>query len=398
MGGARRLGGLLVVLALLRVLYRAAPFCAPRSPDHAPSRDPRAAVHACPPDPGQQQQQRLRAAAIRLGIAALLCFVALLLRQWAANDEPSFRASLVALESLPGAPITVAGARTSAPETESPPPIDSTFGRLSVERLTSGRPGTVLIHVVVAPAECHILLEAFGGECGGRSAPPRTSGEVELSMMTPGTVMSADFWLSDPGKIEMATAGPLTQQGVPTGWTLESDSQTTQVDLFCGESTLVIAARQEKAVQCAFGGAHYVLPIRSDEDVQPTVGLGEVSSFNADLEGRSALMTVGEGELSREGEFETLASAKPLDIGLQGSQGNPVEVAAHAQGGAGQFSLAMSAAHAQAISWEGEDHTRSRLDRQPELAYALLGVLAGFALVALADFLFVLLARRPVGW
>ncbi len=395
MGRAWRLGGLLVVMAFLRALYRAVtPFYAPRSARGGSPRDPRGAVYARLSDSGQQ---RLRAAALRLGIAALLCLIAVLLRQWAANDEPSFRASLVTLKSLQGAPISVAGAPTSAPETGSPPPINSTVGRLSVDRLKSGRPGTVLIHVVVAPAECRILLQAFGGVCGGQSAPPRTSGEVELSMLPPGTAMSADVWLSDPGTIELAEAGPLTEQGVPTGWTLESESQTTQVDLFCGGSTLVISVQHEKAVQCAFGGADYVLPIRSDEDVQPALGLTEVSSFNAELQGISAVMTVGEGELSREGELETLASAEPLEIGLQGSQGNPVKVAAHSQGESGEFSLAMSAAHARAINWEGEDHTRSRLDRQPELAYALLGVLAGFMLVALADFVFVVLAKRPVG-
>jgi hypothetical protein len=217
-------------------------------------------------------------------------------------------------------------------------------------------------------------------------------------MMRPGTAMSADFWLSHPGTVELTETGPLTEQGVPTGWTLESESQTTQVDLFCGESTLVISARHEKVVQCAFGGADYSLPIRSDEDIQPSLDLIDVSSLDAELRGTSAAMTVGEGELSREGDFETLASAEPLEIGLQGAQGRPVEVAAHSQGESGEFSLAMSAAQARAVEWEGEDHTRSRLDRQPELAYALLGVLAGFILIAFADFIFVVLARRQVGW
>jgi hypothetical protein len=210
--------------------------------------------------------------------------------------------------------------------------------------------------------------------------------------------MSADLWLSHPGTVELAETGPLTEQGVPTGWTLESESRTTQVDLFCGGSTLVISARNEKAVQCAFGGADYFLPIRSDENIQPSLGLVDVSSLDAELKGTSAAMTVGEGELSRQGDFETLASAEPLKIALQGSQSHPVEVAAHSQGESGEFSLAMSAAHARAIEWEGEDHTQSRLDRQPELAYALLGVLAGFILVAFADFVFVVLTKRQVGW
>lgn len=210
--------------------------------------------------------------------------------------------------------------------------------------------------------------------------------------------MSADFWLSHPGTVELAETGPQTKQGIPTGWTLESESQTTQLDLFCGGSTLVISARRQKEVPCEFGGADYLLPIRSEEDIQPSLGLIGVSSLNAELNGVSAGMTVGEGELSREGEFETLASAEPLKIGLEASKGHPVEVAAHAQAESGEFSLAMSAASANAIEWEGEDHTRSRLDRQPELSYALLGVLAGFILVALADVLFAVLSYyRRVG-
>ena len=209
--------------------------------------------------------------------------------------------------------------------------------------------------------------------------------------------MSADFWLSHPGTVELAETGPQTKQGIPTGWTLESESQTTRADLFCGGSTLVISARRQREVPCEFDGADYFLPIRSNEDIQPSLGLIDASSLNVELKGVSAGMTVREGELSREGEFETLASAEPLEVGLKGSKGHPVEVAAHSQVQSGEFSLAMSAASANAIEWEGEDHTRSRLDRQPELSYALLGVLAGFILVALADFLFAVLANRRVG-
>jgi hypothetical protein len=323
---------------------------------------------------------------------------AVLLRQWSANDKPPFRASLVAINPTQGAPVSVTGVPTSAPGADSPPPIDSTFRSLSVERLRSGRPGTVLIHLVVAPPECQALLHEFGGTCGADRAPPRTSGELELSLMRPGTTMSADFWLAEPGTVELAETGPPTGLGIPTGWTVESDSQTTQVDLFCGGSTVVISARSENSVQCAIRGADYVLPVESDEGVQPSLSLSGVSSLNADLEGVSAGMTVGEGELSREGEFETLASAKPLEVELRGSRGHPVVMAAHSQAGSGEFTLAMSAAQAHTIEWEGEDHTRSRLDRQPELAYALLGVLAGFFLVALADFAYALLAGRRVGW
>lgn len=399
MRGVQRLGGLLLVLAFARFLYRALrPVHVPGFAQNEPlSHDPSIGVYADASDPRRQRRERLQAAAIRLGIAALLCLVAVLLRQWAANDTPPFRASLVATKSVQGAPISIAGVTTSVPQATSPPPIDSTFGRLSVDRFKTGRPGTVLIDIVVAPTECRALLREFGGRCGGQSAPLHTSGEVEVSMMRPGTEMSADFWLSHPRTDELAETGPLTEQGVPTGWTLESDSQTTQVDLFCGESTLVISARHEKAVQCAFGGADYVLPIRSDEDVQPALSLTEVSSLNAELEGVSAGMTVGEGELSREGEFETLASAEPLEVELRGSQNHSVQVSAHSQIESGEFSLTMSAANAQAIEWEDEDHTQSRLDRQPELAYALLGVLAGFILVALANFVFALLAHRQVG-
>lgn len=394
---AGRLGAVLAFLAVSRILYRAlgSLFHSGFAGDGASPHDSSSGGCACTTDLQQRRRRRIRAAAIRLGIAALLCLVAVLLRHWAANDIPPFRASLVAVKSTQGAPVSVSGVATIAPGGGSPPPINSTFGRLSVERLKSGRAGTLLIHVVVAPGECQTLLQRLGGVCGGRSAPPHTPGEVELSMARPGTAMSADFWLSHPGTVELAETGPLTEQGVPTGWTLESESQTTQVDLFCGESTLVISTRRATAVRCAFGGADYVLQIQSDEDFQPSLGLTDVSSLNAELQGVSADMTVDEGELSREGEFETLASAVPLEVGLRGSL---VNVAAHSQVDSGEFSLTMSTANANAIKWEGNDHTLSRLDRQPELAYALLGVLAGFILVAFADFMFAVISNHKVGW
>jgi hypothetical protein len=47
----------------------------------------------------------------------------------------------------------------------------------------------------------------------------------------------------------------------------------------------------------------------------------------------------------------------------------------------------MSAAEADAIGWEERDHTPSLLDRQPELAYALFGVVMGFILVAIVEFI-----------
>jgi hypothetical protein len=323
--------------------------------------------------------------------------VAVLLRHWAANDNPEFRASFVATKPIQGVPISVTGVPTTDPSGRLPPPIEADFGRLAVTGIkTDSDRETVLIDITVAPADCPGLLKRLGGRCGDRSAPARDSGEVELSAVRAGDLMSADFWLADPGTVHLAESGGLTKQGVPTAWALESDGPTTRVNVFCGESMLLISAHLTQHVRCAYGGAHYTLPISSKEAVLPSLFLTDVSSLNANLKGSSASMKVGEGELSRDGEFETLASAEPLEVSMKGSDHHPVDLATHSQTESGTFSLAMSAGWARGIEWEGEDHTRSRLDRQPELAYALFGVVAGFFLIAFTDFGFALFTLREV--
>jgi hypothetical protein len=312
---------------------------------------------------------------------------AVLLGLAAANHHPEFRASFVATNPSLGVPISVAGVPATEPDDRRPPPITAEFGQLALTRIQKGSDhGTVLIDVTIESSDCPELLERFGGRCGDRSVPVRASDEVELSFARPGGKMFADFWLLDKGWVRLTQSGALTEQGIPTAWNLESGAPTMRVDISCGDSTLLISARHTERVQCAYGGVHYTLPIRSEEDILASLFLREVTSLNAGVAGVSAGMEVGEGDLAREGEFETLQSAKPLAVSLTGSEDDLVDLTVSSQADAGAFDLTMSVERARGIEWEDNDHTRSLLDRYSELGYALLGVIAGFFLVAVTDF------------
>ena len=327
--------------------------------------------------------------ALALGIAFLVALLVHLLD----THHPQFRGSISARTPSLGVPVKIEGIDASPASRSDPPPIAARFSAMTVERLESGSgEGDVEIAIPVEVKECPRLVHAFGGECGAFSGDaPAGSDELELSAGAGAEQVAAEVRLPAATTAEVTPTGARTAAGIPTSWSLESDAAVTQVRLACGETALRIVAATAREVRCAYGGVEFKLPLLSEEELLPSLELISVESLEVALAGEAVTTSIREGEISRGVELEQLQSAEPIAAELHAEDPNLVELALGTRAGVESATLEARSQVASAIKWDGDDHTRSYLERYESIVYALIGVVGGFLLVSLAE---VVLDRR----
>lgn len=331
----------------------------------------------------------------RLALAILLTLVVAPPAVFLGLQRSPAEATLSSIEPTPGAAMVFSGLETQGALTRgSSAPVLAAFGSLELADLEppSGSKlqtaTKLLVGVPVRARDCADLEARLGGSCH-QSGSPRYLAEPPLTIRSPGTKHSLIAELRPKGvrSLELSESTSLSQQSVPTEWTVAAEGGQLDVDVRCRRGTqLLIEELSNKArSRCGSGDATFYLLLAPASGSSLAIFANELSEFEAHLGAERVETTVEGGHLAISGASRDLP-VPPVPIDFQASSGHSFDLELRQSVQTGRNHITLESDRATRMDIGGHNLVPSWPQQHSNLVYFLLGVLATVLVSAIFDF------------
>jgi hypothetical protein len=206
------------------------------------------------------------------------------------------------------------------------------------------------------------------------------------------TIASLDAPLQGTMRLKGSGSFELSQSGSagnprPTEWTVAEQAATATLAISCnpGNRLLIAGAMGSATVGCGHLESEYSLRVVVERRSPPHLNLHGIHWLHAHLLGETASATVEEGTLVLGGQEESIRLPEPEQISVSGKPPHPVSLDVDDRRSAAPH---ISMRTELAASAGGGGHALPTwIESHPEIAYLVIGAIAGSFLTALFDFL-----------
>jgi hypothetical protein len=328
----------------------------------------------------------------RLALAVLFAFALVPSAIFLARQRSPVEVSLGRIEPKAGAAITITEpvARSTRPM-DAPTPISVAFSSLEVgiepSKPSNGRPqAEVLVTLPVRAEDCLELELHLGGSCG--DAEPIQVGEpLTIESLNRRRSLIAEIDPDEVRSLELSESTPRSQRDVPVEWALAAGEGTIELELRCPHGTRVALARlpERKVARCGVGEASFKVLLVPPPGSGLSLFLNELSEFQSSLGGERVEAIIEAGHLEIAGASRDLPLG-PVPVFLRASPGHSVYLNIRQSVDSGQNRVSLGADQANRVVVSNHDERVSWLDRNTDLVYFVLGLVAAALIPAVLEF------------
>lgn len=249
-----------------------------------------------------------------------------------------------------------------------------------------GANASLEISLPVAARDCARLSSRLGGGCDGAGGPLEQQPEI-LSVQSLTSPLQAVMHLEGRGSFDISHAG--SGGGArPTEWTLVQHAAAARVEIGCqpGDRLLLVGTRGSARATCGRFGPEYSLRTTVERRSSPHLHLNGVHWLRAHLLGDAGTATVEEGELILRGRVEPVSSPEPEEVAFRAEAPHLVTLDVDAPRPDAPPHVSLRTKRAAAATGDGH-RLPTWIETHPEIAYLVIGALAGIFLTAVFDHL-----------
>jgi hypothetical protein len=241
------------------------------------------------------------------------------------------------------------------------------------------------IRLPVTTPDCAALGLRLGGGCG---SPRDPLGQLEqLSIQSLDSPIQIVMHLEGKGPLDLSQTGS-DGSSRPREWTLIQGAPAAQLEIDCQSKDRLLLAGPEgsAAATCGRFGPEYSLRAGYGHRAGPRLHLNGVHWLKARLLGNSGTATIAEGEMTLDGRVQPVNPPEPAAVEIQAEPPHFVALDIDVPRPDAPPHVSLRTRRAATVAGGGQQ-LPTWIETHPEIAYLVIGAVAGSFLTALIDFL-----------